>query len=230
MPIGKKWFASHSMAQQRDGPRGVRAAGVKSSVATMELINSPVVRALVRKLAVQRDATTQPLVVALDGRSGVGKSSLAAALARALDGNVLDGDSFFAGGVAVRSDAPERLAADCIDWRRQRPVLALLRQGREATYYPFDWQAFNGNLEPKPTVFVPKRVVIFEGVYSARPELADLVDMRVLLRVSEAVRIERLVAREGALSPWELQWHAAEAWYFQNVAPPEGFDVIIDAV
>jgi uridine kinase len=199
-------------------------------VAAIEPIHSPAVRALVNGLIAQRNASTRPLVVALDGRSGVGKSSLAAALAGALDGSVLDGDSFFAGGVVVRSDAPERLAADCIDWRQQRPVLALLRHGREATYHAFDWQAFNGNLEPRPTVCVPKRVVIFEGVYSARPELADLVDVRVLLRVPEAVRIERLLAREGAISPWEGQWHAAEEWYFRHAAPPEGFDVVIDLV
>jgi len=195
----------------------------------VEPIDSPAVRALVHRLLAQRDASTRPLVVALDGRSGVGKSSVAAALAVALDGSVLDGDSFFAGGVAVRSDAPEQLAADCIDWRRLRPVLEVVRQGREARYHAFDWKAFNGNLEPSPTVCVPKRVVIVDGVYSARPELADLVDVRVLLRVSDAVRIERLHAREGALGPWELQWHRAEAWYFQNVAPAEGFDVVIDA-
>ena len=191
-------------------------------------IDSPAVRALVRRLLAQRTASTRPLVVALDGRSGVGKSSLAAPLAVALDGTVLDGDSFFAGGVTVRSDCPERLAADCIDWRRLRPVLELLRQGREATYHAFDWEAFDGNLEPTPTVCVPKRVVILDGVYSARPELADLVDVRVLLRASDAVRIERLHAREGVLGPWELQWHQAEAWYFQNAAPAEDFDVVID--
>jgi hypothetical protein len=65
-------------------------------------------------------------------------------------------------------------------------------------------------------------------VYAARPELADLIDMRVLLRVPDAVRMERLLAREGSLGPWERQWHAAEEWYFANVAPPEAFDVVID--
>jgi uridine kinase len=186
------------------------------------------VRALVRTISAERDASTRPLVVALDGRSGVGKSSLAAALAGALDGSVLDGDSFFAGGVAVRNDAPERLAADCIDWRRLRPVLEALRHGRETSYHAFDWEAFNGNLETKPTRCVPTRVVILDGVYAARPELADLIDVRVLLRVPDAVRIERLLAREGSLGPWERQWHAAEEWYFENVAPPEAFDVVID--
>ena len=71
----------------------------------MAVFDSPAVRALVRRLLAQRDASTRSLVVALDGRSGVGKSSLAAGLAVALDGTVLDGDSFFAGGVAVPQPA-----------------------------------------------------------------------------------------------------------------------------
>jgi uridine kinase len=167
-------------------------------------------------------------VVAIDGRSGAGKSTLAAQLAEALGACVLDSDDFFAGGVAVRSDAPEDRARDCIDWKRQRPVLAALRAGREASYTAFDWEAFDGRLEAEPTVAVAGSVVIFEGVYTARPELADLVDLRILLQVSEATRVARLLAREGSIGAWERQWHEAEEWYFTHVAPPRGFDVIVD--
>jgi uridine kinase len=67
-----------------------------------------------------------------------------------------------------------------------------------------------------------------EGVYSARPELADLLDLRLLLRVPDDVRRARLLAREHVLTAWEQQWHEAEAWYFSNVAPPASFDVIIE--
>jgi len=66
--------------------------------------------------------------------------------------------------------------------------------------------------------------VLLEGVYSARPELADLVDLRVLVCVPEELRIRQLVAREGGLSAWELQWHEAEDHYFASVVPPSWFD------
>lgn len=169
----------------------------------------------------------RPYVVALDGRSGAGKSTLAASVAATLGACVLDGDDFFAGGVAVRSDTPQDRVRDCIDWRRQRPVLEALRAGREASYVAFDWSAFDGRLAAEPTIVEPRSVVLFTGVYTARPELADLVDLRLLLRVSEATRVARLLAREGGIGAWERQWHEAEEWYFSQVVPPHAFDVIL---
>jgi uridine kinase len=65
-------------------------------------------------------------------------------------------------------------------------------------------------------------------VYSARPELADLVDLRVLVRAREDTRVARLLAREGTTGPWERQWHEAEEWYFTQVSRPQAFDVVVD--
>jgi uridine kinase len=169
----------------------------------------------------------RPCVVAIDGRSGAGKSTLAANLVRALDACVLDSDGFFAGGVAVRTDGPRDRVRDCIDWRRQRPILEALRAGETASYLAFDWEAFDGRLATAPTSVEPRPVVLFEGVYTARPELSDLVDLRVLLEVAPATRLARLLAREGSIGPWERQWHEAEDWYFAQVAPPHAFDVIV---
>lgn len=88
--------------------------------------------------------------------------------------------------------------------------------------------AFDGRLRIKPTAIRPKPVVILEGVYAARPELADLVDTSVILAVPEDLRISRLLAREGTIGPWELQWHDAEEFYFRHVMPPDAFDVIVE--
>ena len=59
-----------------------------------------------------------------------------------------------------------------------------------------------------------------------RPELADLVDLRVLVSVPDDERLARLMAREGSIGPWERQWHEPEEHYFAAVMPPDGFDVI----
>jgi hypothetical protein len=98
------------------------------------------------------------------------------------------------------------------------------------SYAGFDWEAFDGSLQTELTVveLTSSQVVIVEGVYSARPELTDLLDLRLLLRVPDDVRMARLLGREPNLTAWELQWHEAEEWYFENAAPAAGFDIIVE--
>lgn len=171
-----------------------------------------------------------PFVVAIDGRSGAGKSTLAGYVAEPLGAVVISGDDFFRGGVTVRADSPRERANDCIAWRELRPVLQDLREERCATYRPFDWDAFDGRLSVHEKRLNPSRFVVLEGVYSTRPELSDLIDLRVLLSIPHELRLTRLIAREGALTPWELQWHEAEDFYFESVVPEEHFDVVLTEV
>jgi uridine kinase len=186
------------------------------------------IAALIAMTRKRAEGLGRPYVIGIDGPSGAGKSTLAVRLADALGGCVLEGDDFFAGGVSLRRDTAEERVRDCIDWRRQRPVLEALRAGRTASYFAFDWEVFDGRLEAEPRCLAPRPFVVFEGVYSTRPELRDLMDLRVLLRVKDEIRNARLLAREGTIGPWERQWHEAEDWYFTNLAPPGGFDVVLE--
>ena len=180
--------------------------------------------ARVRALEAGRPVT----VVGLDGRSGVGKSTAAQWLARELGGQLVDGDSFFAGGTGLRSDPPAVRAAMCIDRPKLATVLASLRAGRATQYRPFDWDSFDGSLSAEPVTLAPAGLILLDGVYSCHPDHGDLVDLRVLLHVSDATRLRRLTAREGAIGPWERQWHEAEDWYFTMLMPPPRFDCQID--
>lgn len=168
----------------------------------------------------------RPFILALDGRSGAGKSSLAAALAARIGASVIEGDDFYAGGVELRGDSPQDRIDACIDWSRQRQVLQALRAGQPAEWRAFDWDAFDGRLRYPPKKLSPAKQVILEGVYSARPELADLIDLQVLVEVSPDIREARLLAREEPIGLWERQWHGAEEHYFQNVMPSQRFDLI----
>jgi uridine kinase len=170
-----------------------------------------------------------PFIVAIDGRSGVGKSTMAKALAERLDACVIEGDDFYAGGIELRSDSVASRAAACIDWTRQRSVLEALAAGRAAQWRAFDWDAFDGRLCDEPTKLEPKPVVILEGVYAARPEIADLLGLRVVIVVPNEVRLARLSAREGTIGPWERQWHEAEEFYFGSVMPTVSFDLVVTA-
>jgi uridine kinase len=181
---------------------------------------------LVAALASHATGLERPYVVAVDGRSAAGKTMLAAALGERLEATVIAGDDFYAGGTQVRSERPAALVSACTDWREQRIVLEALRSGQDASWHAFDWDVFDGRACEALTTASPSPFVILEGVYAARPELADLIDLAVLVRVDEGVRAARFDAREGAIGPWERQWHAAEDYYFEFVRPLKSFDIM----
>lgn len=180
-----------------------------------------------------RARSTRAVLVALDGRSGVGKSSLAGRLAERVGGPVILADDFWSGGSddvwATRT--PEQRAAYAIDWRRLRlQVLEPLLAGRRASWPAFDWQRGEGLSEDLLTCD-PAAVIVLDGAYSARPELADLVDVTVLVTLDNAVRRKRLLAREGPsfMRAWHELWDPAEDFYFTHVRPPEAFDLVVAA-
>jgi len=193
-----------------------------------------------------RDARSraEPLFVGIDGRSGAGKSTLAAEVgARITDGyhtedvvTVIDGDQFYAGGSSESWDrrTPAMKASRVIDWRRQRAVLEQLRRRGVAEWHPFDWDSddWDADIVPlakEPVVATARSLVILEGAYSCRPELHDVLDLRVLLDTPRDIRRQRLLEREGEeyRTDWEARWSDAEEYYFGTVMPPSRFDLIL---
>lgn len=172
----------------------------------------------------------RPLLVSIDGKSGSGKSTLAEVIRQKVRASVISGDDFFAGGEAVTNVSPEKLVEICIDWQALRRVLKQLHLSEPACFFAYDWMAFDGSRKSEMTRIEALDVVLLEGVYSARSELRDLVDLTVLLEISDEERLRRLLAREGEISLWERQWHCAEDWYFATSAPRESFDVVLNGV
>lgn len=184
----------------------------------------------------------RPLVVGIDGRSGAGKSTVASVVARTLaDGDrptavtVIEGDDFYAGGSAATWDgwsAAER-ADRCVDWRAQRAVLQSLLAEGTATFRPFDWDADDWDSDDAPHAAEVRvdiaPVVILEGVYSGRPELDDIVGLRVLVDVPDEVRRQQLLGREGDeyRADWEDRWSSAEDHYFGTVMTEDRFDLVL---
>jgi para-aminobenzoate synthetase len=208
-------------------------------IPTLELdIRADVVVADVRQLVTDR---ARPLLVAIDGGSGSGKSTLAALVAARLDAALVPSDDFFS---AQLTDAdwdargPAERATDAIDWRRLRTeALEPLLAGRPARWYPFDFAAGTRpdgtyGFSAQSEVREPKPVVLVEGAYACRPELADLIDWRVLVAVPADIRHRRLARREDArfLAAWHARWDAAEQWYFSQVMPESAFDRVVSNV
>lgn len=187
----------------------------------------------------RQELRDEPLFVGLDGRSGSGKSTLAEQ-AQALLGTdiltIIEGDSFCGGGSSASWDARtvEEKVAGVIDWRRQRKLLEALRQMGEGSWRPFDWDSEDWDSEPVPLAAEPMTcratpIVLLEGAYSCRPELADLLDLRILLEVPVERRRQQLLQREGAeyREDWERRWSEAEAYYFGQVVSEEEFDLLL---
>ena len=173
-----------------------------------------------------------PVVVALDGRSGAGKSTIAPLVAAKVDGVVVDGDDFYAGGSGDMWDAmtAAQKVDHVIDWRRQRPLLEALRRGESIGYHPYDWNDEDNDGPAPHQIHVESApVIIVDGVYSGRPELADLVDLSVLILIDDDIRRAQLLAREGEdyRRDWEARWTEAELHYFGQVMPPEAFDLVL---
>ncbi len=187
---------------------------------------------LVERVLLLASVSPFPVLVALDGRSGAGKSTLARQVGARTGALVIDGDDFYRGADGATWDAmgPAEKVHLVIDWRRQRVLLERLRDGEQATWQPYDWEADDGR--PAGVVTAgPAAVVILDGAYSARPELADLFALRVLLELGRDARRDRLLRREGARdrAEWEARWGRAEDLYFEQLMPPDAFDLVLDA-
>jgi uridine kinase len=172
------------------------------------------------------------LVVAVDGHGGAGKSTIAAAVAQATGAALVHTDDFFlqprvpAPGPPPSEQPPVPASlAEYYDWRRMRTeALGPLRAGRHATFRRFDWERGTG---PSGTVTVrPAALIVLEGVFSAAPELSDLVNRFVFVDTPEPERLRRLHAR---LTPgeWDSDWLIAEQAYFGVVRSPSSFDLVV---
>ncbi len=197
------------------------------------LQSSAAVSAILGQAAERRKRVDRPVVIAIDGPSCSGKSVLAAAVGLRSGGSVLEGDDFYrntlpglsAGQRAAMSEV--EVVAAVIDWERLRDEGVLpLRAGQAASFQPYDWDANDGRLSARKIIPAAELIVV-EGVYAARPELADLVDLAVYLGVDPEVRADRYGQRQDD-PEWRRFWERGEVYYFSAVRPPASFDLQFD--
>jgi uridine kinase len=173
-------------------------------------------------------------LVAIDGPGGSGKSTLAAEVAERLGPDraaVVHGDDFY------RPMSPEqRLLLSpqegydwYFDWQRLRDqVLIPLASGAAAQYQRYDW--LTGELAPGELHQVARSgVVIVEGVYTARPELARYYNLTVWVDAPREVCMRRLDERGHDHGPgnWSERWRAAEEHYIAATEPGIRLDMSV---
>ena len=197
------------------------------------LRSSAAVSSILELAAERQTGIDRPVVIAIDGPSCAGKSILATALALRSGAAVVAGDDFYRNtlprlSVAQRDQMSDAAVVDAvIDWERLRAAALLpLRARQSATFQPYDWDADDGRLAP-PKIIPAADVIILEGVYAARPDLADLVDIAVYLGVDPEVRASRYAERKND-PEWQRFWERGEAHYFRVIRPPASFDLRVD--
>ncbi len=159
-------------------------------------------------------------IVAVDGAGGSGKTTLAEGVAGYLgDCVVVHGDDFYR---PMPDDEREQLDAEqgyqrYFDWQRlEAQVLEPLRAQLAARYQLYDWGT--GQLGSWREI-APETVVIVEGVYSARPELADYYDLTVYVDTPRELCLQRLRGRGQNSDEWINRWRAAEDYYIDTTQP-----------
>ena len=200
-----------------------------------QLRSSAAVSSILALAASQRQGKVdRPVVIAIDGPSCAGKSILATAVALGSGASILEGDDFYRNTLPKLTLSQREAMSDAavvdavIDWERLRDQALLpLRAGKSVTFQPYDWNAGDGRLAPPKTI-PAANLIIVEGVYAARSELADLVDVAVYLGVDEQTRARRYAER-GNDPDWVRFWEHGEAYYFSRVRPRASFDLQLDA-
>ena len=180
----------------------------------------------------------RPVVIALDGGSGAGKSTVASCLARRLNVAVIPLDDFFSAEIPDPQwddFTVEEKREKVFEWDRLRKqCIEPLLQGRPARWRAFD---FESGLRSDGTYGMadevkeeaPAEMILIEGAYSAGPELADIVDLAILVDVPEEERHNHLRERDGLdfSDKWIRRWKEVETYYFNELRPRSYFDVVL---
>ena len=174
------------------------------------------------------------LIVGIDGVGGAGKSTFARSL-KAAHGSVSDDativrmDDFFRPSSQQRTRLiNDNFVNGGIDWKRLRDQVILpIKENQPGGYQRYDWPSCT--LQEWHVVDVGG-ILIIEGVYANRRELALLYDYRIWIECPRPLRLSRGLARDGeqARDRWESDWMPTEDRYIERHRPWELADLIVD--
>jgi uridine kinase len=196
-------------------------------------------------VAVERAAALVPAhgrpVIAVDGVDGAGKTTFADALAerlRAQGRNVvrasIDGFHHPLAYRRAEGRTPEAV------WRRhfdydalRRELLEPWRAGPPATYRPAVHDvAFEVALDLPPREPPTEGVLVVDGLFCQRPELAGMWDRVIFLDVPFEVSVARMAARDGSVDdvddPDQRRYVDAQRIYLDGCDPRGRADLVID--
>jgi uridine kinase len=146
-----------------------------------------------------------PARVAIDGVDAAGKTTLANELAARLPG-------------AARLGADDFL----------RPPEERYRRGRESPEGYYEDSFDHGRL--REAVLSADGLLLVDGIFLLRPQLADLWDFTIFVHVEPETAIRRGIARDGAETErlYGRRYGPGQKLYLDAVRPAERADVVVD--
>lgn len=170
------------------------------------------------------------LLIAIDGCGGSGKSTLAKVLSMNLNNvTIVQMDDFYLPSSYISNkESKENEIGFIFDWQRlKNQVLVPLSENVPAKYQIYDWHA---DILSKWRTIEIGGIVIIEGVYSTRRELANFYDFRIWVECPRSIRLDRGIARDGeaARNRWEKVWMPLEDKYIDAYRPQENADLVVN--
>ncbi|MEV0613142.1 hypothetical protein AB0I81_07430 [Nonomuraea sp. NPDC050404] len=155
-------------------------------------------------------------LVAVDGPAGSGKTTFALRLAEELDCQVIHSDDF---------PVPWEEGPGGWFHALESQVLRPLRDGLPGGFRRYDWVR---DTYAEQVAVPPAPVLIIEGVGTARASVARWLAYSVWVEAGEAVRLRRVLERDGAaLEPRWREWFAAEEEWFAADRTRERADLVV---
>jgi uridine kinase len=188
-----------------------------------------------------REHWDEPYLVAIDGVDAAGKSILAGELATELRDRGIPVSEASVDGYhnsrAVRMvrgrDSPEGFYRDSFNLESLKEhLLDPFKAGGEYRLHMFDYRVDS----PDPSMlyeFKPSTVLVFDGVFSLRPELKGYWDLSIYLSISEGESLRRGVQRdpgnkEELSRRYMARYIPGQRLYKEEAKPEESADIIVD--
>ncbi|QAS54550.1 uridine kinase family protein [Halobacillus litoralis] len=170
------------------------------------------------------------MLIGIDGCGGSGKSTLANKLSDECSNVMIVhmDDFYLPSSQIIKKDPKQKPIGADFDWKRVlNQVIEPIRQNKAGYYQRYDWDA--NELAEWHTVPVGG-IVIIEGVYSIRNELANKYDFTIWVDCPRKTRLSRGVERDGEemREMWEKNWMASEDIYMEEHKPHERADHIVN--
>lgn len=183
-------------------------------------------------------ALRRPVLVAVDGPDGAGKTRFAADLARVADRPVVVAalDDFHHPRASRHAEGRtgETVWARSFDYAAVRRELVDPWRAGGGTPYRRRWHdlASDQQVDAAAETVPEHGVLLVEGVFAQRPELADAWDLAVYVDAPDKVRVARMAVRDGvpddADDPDQRRYLDAQRIYRDACRPRESAGLVID--